>query len=402
MTLISLDGARALLLADVTVLPPEQVALGDALGRTLAEPVRAAHTQPAEPRATMDGIAVPDAAPDIAQFWQVVGDASAGGDSSPPLRAGEAIRIATGAVVPEGAERVIQQERLTFSDGMATLNSAVGGSRFIRAPGADFTCSELLLDRGTRLNPGALGLAAAANQSSVTVVRPPRVAILTTGDELVGPGSELKRGQSIDSASLMLASLVRGWGGVPLAAAILPDDSQSITTALETVCGDSDILLCIGGASVGARDLMRPAAQAIGARFLFEGVAVQPGKPCWHARLGDGVLMLGLPGNPTSAFVCAHLLLRPLIERLVGRPPTPMLRAAFLAAPVPANGNREQYVRATASFDHDSRLLAMPLADQDSGLQANLARAQLLIRRAAGATPLEGGARVDVLDLTTN
>lgn len=402
MTLVSLEEARALLLTDVAVLPPEQVALGNALGRTLAEPVCAAHTQPAEPRATMDGIAVPDGAPDVGQTWQVIGETPAGGDPSPPLRAGEATRIATGAVVPEGAERVIQQERVTFSDGRATLNSAVGEARFIRAPGADFSCSEVLLDRGTRLGPAELGLAAAANLSSVAAVREPRVAIFATGDELVPPGSELKRGQSIDSASPMLAALVREWGGVRHAAAILPDDSQSISAALAARIWDSDILICIGGASVGARDLMRPAARAIGARFLFEGVAVQPGKPCWHARLGDGALILGLPGNPTSAFVCAHLLLRPLINRLVGRVPTPMLRAAFLAAPVPANGNREQYLRATASFDRESRLLATPLSDQDSGLQANLAKAQLLIRRPPTAGALEACAKVDVLELTRN
>lgn len=402
MTLVSLDEARALLLAEITVLPPEQVALGDALGRTLAETVRAAHTQPAEPRATMDGIAVPDAAPAVGQSWQVIGETPAGGGPLPPLRAGEAIRIATGAVVPEGAERVIPQERLTFSGGTAALNSAVGGARFIRAPGADFACSELLLDRGTRLGPAALGLAAAANQSSVMAVRAPRVAIFTTGDELVAPGSELKRGQSIDTASLMLASLVREWGGVPRKSAILPDHSDSIVAALTTIAAESDILLCIGGASVGARDMMRPAVRTIRARFLFEGIAIRPGKPCWHARGGDGTLMLGLPGNPTSAFVCAHLLLRPLMEWLLGRPSTPLLRPAFLAAPVPGNGDREQYLRATASFDCESRLLATPIADQDSGLQANLARAQLLIRRAAGAAPLEGGARVDVLELTRN
>jgi molybdopterin molybdotransferase len=400
MSLITLDEARTLLLADLPALQRERVALDDALGRTLADPVIGSHTQPAEPRATMDGIAVPDPEPPIGAAWKLVGDARAGTLARATLKPGEAIRIATGAVVPEGAERVIPQEILEISSGEAILTSEVGKSRFLRRIAADFKAGDRLLERGTRIGPSELGLIAAANYAAVYVIREPRIAICTAGDELVAPGSALGAGRSVDSATHALAALIRRWGGMPEPGPLLPDDLQRITSALATAAGANDIVICIGGASVGSRDLMRPAARAIGAPLLFEGIAVQPGKPCWHGRLGDAKLLLGLPGNPSSAAVCSHLLLLPLIEALMGRAAEQRLRAAYVVTPLAANGDREQYLRATASYDGDGRLLATPIADQDSGLQSTLARAQILIRRPAGSPPLEKGGKVETLELT--
>ena len=399
MSLITLDQARALLLSDLPDLGSESVALDAALGRTLAEAVKASRNQPAEPRATMDGIAVPDREPQPGAAWNLVGNTPAGGRVNPPLRSGEAVRIATGAVVPKGAVRVLPQEILEFSEVRASLKSTPGRAPFIRAVGADFMAGDRLLEPGTRISPGGVGLAAAANRDSLEVVREPRVAICTSGDELIVPGAALGEGQSVDSASYALAALIRRWGGRPVIHPILPDDLDAIVSGLRDLVASCDILLCVGGASVGKRDLMRPAAAALGGRCLFERIAVQPGKPCWHARSGASGLILGLPGNPTSAFVCAHLLLLPLIDSLMKRAPSLALRRARSASAMPANGDREQYLRATASLDEEGRLVAQALGDQDSGLQAVLARAQLLIRRLPRASALAAGAPVEVLEL---
>lgn len=396
--MISLDHARALLLGDLPALAIECVALDEALGRTLAEPLIASHTQPIERRATMDGIAVPDAEPVAGAHWRLVGEIPAGAKSSPPLQPGNAARIATGAVVPKGAERVIPQEMLQFSDTHVTLNSDAAAARFVRQPGADFKQGERLLDRGVRIGPAELGLIAAANCADVHVFCEPRVTVCSAGDELIAPGMELHEGQSVDSATHTLAALIRLWGGKLQASFLLPDDFHSIVSTLSDAAERSDVVLCIGGASVGARDLMRPAANAIGAQFLFQGIAVQPGKPCWHARHKGGSFILGLPGNPSSALVCAHLLLLPFLEKLMERPST-LLRQAYLTTQLPANGEREQYLRATASLDREGRLLVSPLENQDSGLQANLAKAQVLIRRRPEARPLNRGAKVEVLAL---
>jgi len=350
----------------------------------------------------MDGIAVMDVEPAIGTEWRLVGDAPAGSGVVDPLRSGEAIRIATGAVVPEGCARVLPQEILEISRDRACLKLEAGAARFIRRAGADFTAGDVLLERGVRVGPGALGLIAAANLATAEVVREPRIGICAVGDELVTPGSRLREGQSVDSASHSLAALVRSWGGVPLVHPILPDGIEAITAGLRNALKSCDILICIGGASVGRRDLMRPSAAALGAQFLFEGISVQPGKPCWHARLDSGGLILGLPGNPSSAFVCAHLLLKPLIDKLMSRPADLTFLQARSKTPLPANGEREQYLRAKASHDEEGCLWAERIADQDSGLQANLARAQLLVRRLPGAEALDSGAQVEVLELTSD
>jgi molybdopterin molybdotransferase len=399
LTLIGLDEARTLLLGDLPPLESERVQLDDCLGRTLAEEIIATHTQPAERRATMDGIVVTEEAPASGTKWQLTGNVAAGTMPADPLESGQASRIATGAVVPQGGRRVLPQEILQFSDNEVVLVAEPGEARFIRQPGADFTSGDRLLAAGDRISPGALGLLAAAGCASVDVVREPRIGICTAGDELVPPGAALLEGQSIDSASHALAALVRRWGGVPRIDPTLPDALAAITSAVARAVSECDVLVCVGGASVGSRDLFRPAVRALGARFLFEGIALQPGKPCWHARVDESKLIVGVPGNPTSAFVCAHLLLQPLIGKLMNRKSDHGLRPACLAAPLAGNGAREQYLRATASLDEDGRLWAEPLSDQDSGLQAALAKARVLIRRLPGAAPLKRGDRIQILEL---
>lgn len=397
LTLISLDEALALLLDKVARLNMERVALELALGRTLAEPVTAAHNQPAEPRATMDGVAVPDADPPVGTCWRLVGEVAASPGRPGPLRSGEAVRIGTGAVVPPGVARIIPQEIIRFSKDTVELAAAPAQTQFIRRPGTDFQSGERLVESGTVISPAVIGTIAAANLAAVDVCRQPVVAILTAGDELVRPGSALGTGHSIDSASQMIGSLVRTWGAVPHVEPLLADELEPIATAMSAAMRTADIVLCIGGASVGRRDFMRPAARSLGAHMLFEGIAVQPGKPCWHARTDGGKLILGLPGNPTSAFVCAHLLLRPLIEQMLRGSWTAGYGGARLKTSLPANGSREQFFRASASLDDDGQLWAEPIGNQDSGLQAVLAKAQLLVRRPAGAEKLAAGSRVEVI-----
>jgi molybdopterin molybdotransferase len=401
MSLISLDEARALLLENVHPLAPEIVPVDDALGRTLAATIVADHSQPLEPRATMDGIAIAASAPVLGDRWTLAGEALAGAPSAGPLGPGEAVRIATGGVVPAGATRVVPLEILSFAGNSVELAKEPGSARFIRDAGADFAAGDSLLERGMVVGPAQVGVIAAANRATVEVVRRPQVAILTAGDELVAPGAALDAGRSVDSASHALGALIQRWGGEAHLYPILPDRLDEIAAALRSVARLHDIILCVGGASVGKRDLMRPAVTtAFGAKFRFEGIAVQPGKPCWHARSTVAKLILGVPGNPASAYVCAHLLLLPLLEALAGRPPGQALRRAYLASAIPANGPREQYLRATSSFDRDGQLIVDPVADQDSGLQANLAKAQVLIRRQPGAEPVAPGDPVDVLLLT--
>lgn len=401
VSLISLDQARSLLLENVYALAAESVSLDEALCRTLAEPLVALHTQPLEARATMDGIAIAASAPVLGDRWKLVGEALAGAPSAVPLGAGEATRIATGGVVPVGAKRVLPQEILNYTGDLVKLAGEPGSTRFIRDAGADFLAGDRLLDRGTVIGPAQLGLIAAANRATVDVVRRPRVAILTAGDELVAPGSTLEAGRSVDSASHTLGALINRWGGEAQHYPILPDRLDAITASLRAAADSCDIMLCVGGASVGKRDLMRPAvATAFGAEFRFEGIAVQPGKPCWHARSDIAKILLGVPGNPSSAFVCAHLLLLPLMQALVGRSVGDGLQLAFAAEALPVNGPREQYLRATSSSDAEGRLLVSPVESQDSGLQANLAKANVLIRRLPFAEPLAPGDRTLVLRLS--
>ncbi|MEO7366205.1 MAG: molybdopterin molybdotransferase MoeA [Sphingomicrobium sp.] len=402
MSLISLDQARALLLEAVQPLAAECVSLDEALGRTLAEPVVAAHTQPLEPRATMDGIAIAAVAPVPGDHWVLAGEALAGAPSAGPLEPGRAVRIATGGIVPDGATRVLPQEILSFTGDLVTLEGEPGSARFVRDAGADFVAGDGLLDRRTIIGPAQVGMIAAANRATVEVVRRPRVAIVTAGDELVGPGSILEAGQTVDSASHALGALIGRWGGVAQLYPILTDRLGDIAMVLGEAAQSCDILLCIGGASVGKRDLMRPAvAAALDVNFRFEGIAVQPGKPCWHARSDVATLLLGVPGNPSSAYVCAHLLLLPVMQALVGRSVEYGFQLAFAAARIPANGLREQYLRATFFTDAEGRPQVTPVESQDSGLQANLARAHVLIRRLPFAESLAPGDKTQVLQLTS-
>lgn len=372
--MISVGEALERLLAEAPATEEELVRLEDLRRRTLSRDVVAGFDWPIEPRSTMDGIAVGPKA-DAFGSLRLIGEASAGTPFDGELKEDTAIRVATGAVVPKGADRVVPIEQVEIVGTQARL---VGGGedRFIRARGSDFREGDVLLQAGRVLNAGAIALVAAANQPDVWVRGRPRVTIISCGDELVAPGTDLGPGQTVDSARLAIAALATDWGADVATVPRLPDEPAPTESALRSALRTSDLVVSIGGASVGARDYLRPAARALGMEFAFEKVAVQPGKPCWHARSPDGMI-LGLPGNPASAVVCAHLFLRPLLDAMLGRPSIPFSTARL--AEGASAGEREQYLRGRVT-DRDGAAWVELAPDQDSGLQSFLAWADCLVR----------------------
>lgn len=397
MSLISLDDARALLLADIAPVDTETPSIAECGGRTLAAGLAATRNQPPDPVSAMDGYAVAAADARIGADLAVIGDAPAGAPFDGAVTPGTAVKIATGGVVPAGADRIVVQENVVREGDRINIIGDPGAASFVRAAGCDFAEGDVLIRAGELLTPARIGLAAAANLAALTVHRRPRVALLASGDELREPGSALEGGIIVNSATYALAELVTAWGGDPVRHPILPDDRAACEAALRAMDLDADIIVPLGGASVGERDVLRPLLQAMAAQTLFERIAVQPGKPCWHARFDTGPLVLGLPGNPASAFVCAHLLLKPLLFALLGRsePGRPLFAA--LANTMPAGGSREVYWRARVAADSDGRLRVEPDPRLDSSLQQPLASANALVRRMPGAPPAVAGEMVEIV-----
>jgi molybdopterin molybdotransferase len=399
VSLLSLDEARALLLADVTPVATQVLPIAECGGRTLGADVVASRDQPPDPVSAMDGYAVGAGDARIGAVLAVIGEAPAGSPFAGSLSPGTAVRIATGGVVPPGADRIVVQEVVERDGDRIRIAAEPGAASFVRAAGCDFAEGDVLLRTGERLTPARLGLAAATNLAALEVRRRPRVALLASGDELREPGSPLRPGVIVNSAAYALAELVTGWGGAPVRHPILPDDRERCEEALRTADLGADIIVPLGGASVGERDVLRPLIQAMAHRTLFERIAVQPGKPCWHARFADGRLVLGLPGNPASAFVCAHLLLKPLLFALLGRSEADEPIFAALARPLPEGGSREVYWRARLTADAEGRLRVDPVPRLDSSLQTPLASANALVRRMPGAPPAPAGAIVETLPI---
>lgn len=395
--MISLDEARALLLADVRPVEAESLPIAECGGRTLATDIGAVHDQPPDPVSAMDGYAVAGSDARLGAELKLIGESPAGAPFPGSVTPGTAVRIATGGVVPAGAERIVVQEVVERDSDRIRIVGDPGRASFIRAAGCDFRSGQKLVEAGDVLTPARLGLAAAANLGSLTVRRRPRVALLASGDELREPGSPLEAGQIVNSATYALAELVSAWGGIPIRHPILSDDRAQCGQALRAADLDADIIVPLGGASVGDRDVLKPLILSLGARPIFDRIAVQPGKPCWHARFEGGRLVLGLPGNPASAFVCAHLLLKPLIFALLSRSGGDRLIHAVLTEPMPKGGSREVWWRATLQSDADGRLRVTPDPRLDSSLQVPLAAANALVRRPAGAPAAATEETVDVL-----
>ncbi len=380
-------------------LPPEEVSIADALGRVLAEDVSARLTQPPVAVSSMDGYAV--RAEDVADApvtLRRVGESAAGHGYAGRLGAGETVRIFTGAPVPDGADAVVMQENAEAAGDDVTVLSAVPPGRFIRPAGLDFRAGEVGLRAGRRLGPREIGLAAAMNRPWLSVRRRPRVALIATGDEVVRPGDPVGPFQIVSSNTLALAALVREAGGEPIDLGIAEDNADSLRRIAAGAKG-ADLLVTTGGASVGDHDLIRAVLGEEGLEIDFWRIAMRPGKPLIFGRVRETPL-LGVPGNPVSALVCGLLFLRPAIDAMLGvtRPDGGRARAR-LGRDLPANDEREDYLRARLARDGDGEPVATPFERQDSAMLSALVRADCLVVRPPHAPAARKGDIVPILPL---
>ncbi|MBO6764317.1 MAG: molybdopterin molybdotransferase MoeA [Maricaulis sp.] len=392
----AVDAALDAMLAALSPLVPVERPLADCGGAFLAKPLVAQWTQPPFAASAMDGYAVRSA--DLAagpEALRLVGEAAAGHAFSRQVGPGEAVRISTGAPVPDGADQVVMQEKASRSGDAVRLADTSRPMANIRPAGTDFSRGDRLLEAGRRLSPDAVALAAAARVATLHIHPRPRVAILATGDELVEPGEPAAGpSQIVNSVAPGLVELVRIWGGEPVYLGIARDRPEAVRDALYHG-RDGDLTVTVGGASVGGHDHLRAVFQADGGRFAFERIAARPGKPTWFGIV-EGHPVLGLPGNPVSALVMARLFLRPALARLGGGAAVAVFAQAPLAVALEANDWRETYLRAT----RDDAGHVAPLPNQDSSALSALVQADCLIRRPAGAQAMAVGERVEILSLS--
>lgn len=398
MSLLPVADALARLLEGVHALGPEEVELFEAAGRVLAAPLPALRTHPPFAASAMDGYAVRAAdlaAPPV--LLGQIGEIAAGHAFGQSLGPGECARIFTGAPLPAGADAVLIQENAEPLDGGGVRAlAAVSPGQNVRPAGQDFIAGEELLPAGRVLDAAGLALAAAANHPRLAVVRRPRVAILATGDELVPPGSDPGPGQIIASNAYGIAAMIREAGGEPLDLGIVADRRETIASRIrEGFERGADILVTLGGASVGDHDLVGPVLADLGVDLVFRKVAMRPGKPLMAGRLGHRHV-LGLPGNPASALVTAWVFLVPLIARLSGRQADERSRAARLGTAMEANGSRQDHVRARI-VSTDEGLVAFPWPRQDSSMLQVLAASHGLILRPPDAPAAAPGDACRVL-----
>jgi molybdopterin molybdotransferase len=393
--LISVAEALARVLASAPEpLGAESVAVEAALGRTLASDVHALRTQPPFANSAMDGYALraADTRPAPARL-RLVGESAAGRAFAGALGANEALRIFTGAPMPEGADTVLVQENATREGDFLVVKASETVAHNVRAAGIDFVEGELLLAAGRRLSSRDLALAAAANHPSLAVRRRPRVAVLATGDELVRPGGALGPAQIVASNNYAVAGIVTACGGEPIDLGIAADEMVALAHSFRRAQEiEADVLVTLGGASVGDYDLVQKALIDAGLELGFWRIAMRPGKPLMQGRLG-AMRVLGLPGNPVSAIVCAMLFLIPLLRALAGDPAAgeDASEPAILGADVGANDLRQDYLRAKLTREPGGALVAEPVASQDSSLVKLLAQAQCLVIRAPHAPAARRG-----------
>jgi molybdopterin molybdotransferase len=396
--MISVEEARERILAALKPTPAEIVALASAWGRVTAEPVIARLTQPPADVSAMDGYALRASDGTLGATLTLIGSAPAGHPFDGSVGAGEIVRLFTGSVVPAGADAILLQEDATADGNRVVVNEAVKAGRHIRRAGQDFAAGDAVVPSARRISARDVGLAAAANHPWIAVHRRPRVTILATGDEIAMPGEPIPTGGIVSSNSHALAALVRAAGGEPVVLPVARDTHEAIAAVADATLG-MDMLVTTGGASVGDHDLVIEGLKSRGMQLDFWQIAMRPGKPLLFGRLGP-VGVLGLPGNPVSAMVCAILFLLPALHRLSGLPAAPPpVSQAIAGAALNANDHRADHLRATISTDATGRVIATPFPVQDSAMLRRLALADALILRAPHAPAVPEGTEVPVIRL---
>jgi len=390
--MISVDEALAHLFSLVAPLEREPVPLQEAVGRILAEPATARRDQPPFPASAMDGYAVRSDDASSGARLDVIGEAAAGHGFTGNVQIGQAVRIFTGAPVPEGADRVVIQEDVTREGDTITLGDRLDEGPHIRRKGIDFSTGDML-DAPRLLTPSDIALLAAMNIPQVRVTRKPVVALISTGDELVMPGDDPGPDQIIASNTFGLKAMLEQMGASARLLPIARDNTASLEMAFDLAEG-ADLVVTIGGASVGDHDLVGDVAASLGMERSFYKVKMRPGKPLMAGRMGRAA-MVGLPGNPVSAMVCGHVFLAPMIRVMLGLGAAPApRRMARLAQDIPANGPREHYMRATLTDDG-----LTPAERQDSSLLSVLARANALMIRPPDDPARSKGDSIDYLPI---
>jgi molybdopterin molybdotransferase len=397
--MLTVDEALEKVLLGINQLNCEEISIGQAEGRVLAEDLISRLTQPPFDVSAMDGYAVStNDLTKIPTSLTQIGVSAAGKSFNHKLQSGQTVRIFTGAAVPEGANAIVIQEDTEKSDKTIIIKEATTERKYIRPAGLDFKKGQKLLKAGIMLNSRNIALAAAMNIPWLKVTRKPRIAILSTGNELVLPGESVGPDQIISSNSLGLAAMVSANGGVPFNLGIAQDDPQSLKDSVSQLSG-TDMLVTVGGASVGDYDLIKSVLGKEGLDISFSRVAMRPGKPLIFGKL-SGIPMLGLPGNPVSASVTATLFLRPAINKMLGiEHNTQNLETVTLGCDLKKNDMRQDYLRAKLSINKAGKMIATPFDRQDSSMLANYAKAHCLVVRQPFAKALAKGALVSVLRL---
>jgi len=400
--MLSVDEARERILSPLRPLPPEMVSLSEAWGRVAAAPLAARLANPPADVSAMDGYAVRAADTIPGDRLRLVGEAPAGHPFEGAMAAGETVRIFTGSVMPRGADCVLIQENATREDDAVLVGQPVAAGKHIRREGQDFAVGDEIVQAGRRLGARDVGVAAAGNHAWVAVHRRPRIALLATGDELALPGEPVPSGGITNSNTPMLAALIRASGAEPVMLPLVRDDLEAIAAAADGLRG-VDMLVTLGGASVGDYDLVQAGLAKRGLEIDFWKIAMRPGKPLMHGRIGRGpeaVPMLGLPGNPVSALVCGLLFLLPAIARLSGEQlAEPERERAVLGAPLGENDHRADHLRASLARDAHGGFVVTPFPRQDSGMLRRLAASEALILRPPHAPAAQAGEPVDIIRL---
>ncbi|MCB1421005.1 MAG: molybdopterin molybdotransferase MoeA [Nitratireductor sp.] len=395
--------ALELVLEGAEPVEVEPVALAQANGRVLAEDLAARRTQPPFPASAMDGYAVRHE--DLSESeteLKVIGEAAAGHPFAGEVVAGTAVRIFTGAPVPRSGDTIIIQENTSRDGDTVLVQKPAGKGKFVRPAGLDFKQGETLLKAGTVIDAQSLSLAASMNHAELPVWKKPVIGVLATGDELVLPGNELAEGQILASNTFGVAAIARDAGGEVLDLGIAKDTLDDLTTRIGSAFDKgADLIVTTGGASVGDHDLVKPAMEHFGFTFSFVKIAMRPGKPVMFGKAvigGKERRFLGLAGNPVSSLVSSHIFMRPLVRLLGGHDAkTVEPVTGELEIPLPENDEREDYMRATARRDGDSKLLVTPFTKQDSSMLATLSKADCLVIRPIHAPAADAGDSVPVI-----